>query len=324
MVGGLVPGGYKIGGRRCGGFALLALLFACTPAEFDPEDGGPDAGSGDISVEHDDVSDVDDIVSSGAGGADGGASDPDNEREVGPDGNQVDTSPGEVGEVATDQANDADLATDGAADDRPDGADATNGDSQDTQNTNDGPDGALGVTPTLPGQLLVSEVLYDAVLVADDFGEWIEIYNPSPEVTYDLRGCAIVDIKNHAATITSSVLLPPGSYRTFARSAPGGLPTNDPGFVPDYVYPSVKFDNDAPEAVIVRCGEVIVDRFMYDPRIGLSGHALGVDPAHLRPGDNNLPGSYCPAMIPYHIAADQSTADYGTPGKINPPCPQGR
>ena len=285
-------------GRRGGVFVLLTLLLGCSLAEYDEPDADPDPGKSDSSVAHNDVSDVDDGASD-----DGSAVD-----------NQVDTSPDQVVDVATDQASNTDLPPDAAEDGRPDGPDS--------QETNDGPDGALGVTPNQPGQLLISEVMYDAVLVVDDFGEWIEIYNPSPEVTYDLRSCAIVDIKNHTAAITTSVPVPPGAYRTFARSAPGGLPMNDPGFVPDYVYPSVKFDNDAPEAVILRCGDVIVDLFMYDPRQGLSGHALSVDPAHLSPGENNLPGSYCPSMIPYHVAADQALTDYGTPGKINPPCPR--
>jgi hypothetical protein len=233
-----------------------------------------------------------------------------------------------VAEAGSDGANDADLAADGAdgaPEDRPgDGQDDGPGDGQGDGQDGGGGDGPTGVTPTLPGQLLISEVMYDPLLVADDFGEWIEVYNPSPDVTYQLLGCAIADIKNHTAVIARPVVLPPGAYRTFARSAPGGLPANDPGFTPDCVYPSVKFDNDAPEAVVIRCGDVIVDRFLYDPRLGMSGHSLAVDPVHLRPGDNNLPGSYCPSMIPYHTVADQTAVDYGTPGKINPPCPQGR
>jgi hypothetical protein len=123
--------------------------------------------------------------------------------------------------------------------------------------------------------------------------------------------------------INRVVLVPPGSYRTFALSAPGGLPTTDPGFIPDYVYAGIKFGNDHPDAVMLKCGGALIDRFDYvAPTAGQTGHSQSVDPVHLKPGENNVAGNYCKSQVPYHSFGGGT--DYGTPGHENPPCPAGR
>ena len=53
--------------------------------------------------------------------------------------------------------------------------------------------GGGGVMPSAPGQIVISELMHNTATVADDFGEWFEVYNPSTTVTYDLMGCQVLD-----------------------------------------------------------------------------------------------------------------------------------
>jgi hypothetical protein len=167
------------------------------------------------------------------------------------------------------------------------------------------------------GQIVVTELMHDTDVVGDDFGEWFEIYNPSDTDSYDLLGCQIRDLAN-AHTIVAHLTLPPHAFRTLAIFATGG------GFVPDYTYSGIKFDNSAADEVNIYCGGTLIDRFAYSASLAtVSGHAFSVDPAHYNAADNDNPSNFCLAQMVYN----QSTAgtniirDYGTPGVSNPNCP---
>jgi hypothetical protein len=283
---------------------LLLLTIGCTKADLGPQDGAAGSGGGgDLGGE------IGSGGSSAAGGS-GGEVLPDGS--AGADGGPVDMEIDAVFPMDTADDGDAMMAadSDGSVVD----GDASNGETIDAGGS---------ITPTLAGQLLVSELLFDAAAVADDYGEWFEIYNPSADATYNLLGCAILDGGQNMHIINRVVLVPPGSYRTFALSAPGGLPTTDPGFIPDYVYAGIKFGNDHPDAVMIRCGGAVIDRFDYvAPTAGQAGHSQSVDPVHLKPGENNVAGNYCKSQVEYHSYGGGT--DYGTPGRENPPCPAGR
>jgi hypothetical protein len=173
------------------------------------------------------------------------------------------------------------------------------------------------VTPTVAGQIVVTELMHDTDVVGDDFGEWFEIYNPDAAVTYDLYGCQIRDLAN-AHTIVAHLTVPPHAFRTLAIFATGG------GFVPDYTYSGIKFDNNAADEVNIYCGSTLIDKFAYSASLAsVSGHAFSLDPTHYSAVDNDNPANYCLAEVVYNMAVSGSNVirDYGTPGMTNPPCP---
>ncbi|HVZ89020.1 MAG TPA: hypothetical protein VHG72_18775, partial [Polyangia bacterium] len=177
---------------------------------------------------------------------------------------------------------------------------------------------APAITPAVAGQIVVTELMHDTDVVADDFGEWFEIYNPDLAVTYDLFGCQIRDTAN-VHTITAHLLVPSHAFRTLAIFATGG------GFVPDYTYSGIKFDNDNADLVAIYCGPTLIDKFAYTKsQAQTSGHSFSVDPAHYNAVDNDNPAYYCDASTIYNQATTSGgklVADYGSPGVSNPPCP---
>jgi hypothetical protein len=180
-----------------------------------------------------------------------------------------------------------------------------------------GSGGAANVTPTAAGQIVVTELMHDTNVVSDDFGEWFEIYNPDVGVTYDLFGCQIRDTAN-AHTIAAHLLVPSHAFRTLAIFATGG------GFVPDYTYTGIKFDNDAADSVSIYCGGKLIDKFAYSTAQATTGggHSFSVDPAHYNSVDNDNPANFCLGTTVYNTAVSGSNVvtDYGTPGATNPSC----
>jgi hypothetical protein len=174
----------------------------------------------------------------------------------------------------------------------------------------------VAVTPTVAGQIVVTELMHDTDVVSDDFGEWFEIYNPDPAATYDLFGCQIRDSAN-AHTIDAHLLAPPHAFRTLAIFTTGG------GFIPDYTYSGIKFDNDNADSVSIYCGSTLIDKFAYSAaQATMGGHSFSVDPAHYNSVDNDDPANFCLATTIYNSATSGTTVvnDYGTPGVTNPPC----
>ena len=183
-----------------------------------------------------------------------------------------------------------------------------------------GPGGASGapVTPSVAGQIVITELMHDTDVVGDDFGEWIEIYNPHPTNSYDMFGCQLRDLVN-SHTIGGHLIVPPGAFRTLAISA------TMVGFVPDYTYTTVKFDNDAADEANIFCSGTLIDRFGYSDTLArTSGRTFGVDPDHYNAADNDNPANYCQAISVYVMATNSGgdiIRDYGTPGAPNPQCP---
>jgi hypothetical protein len=71
------------------------------------------------------------------------------------------------------------------------------------------------------GEVIITEFLSDPGAVADELGEWVEVYNRSEE-TLSLAGCTLSDAGRNAFTIPSGTTIEPGQYLVFARSADAG------------------------------------------------------------------------------------------------------
>ncbi|HMF42154.1 MAG TPA: hypothetical protein VKQ32_15880, partial [Polyangia bacterium] len=190
----------------------------------------------------------------------------------------------------------------------------------------DGGDGPtpMGVTPSVAGQIVITELMHDSAVIPDNSGEWFEIYNPSATITYDLLGCEVVDLSPPGTIIDVNLVLPPMTFKTLAVSS-------SPGFKPDFVYtppgmeanPPVKFDNQGADQAEIRCGNISIDIFGYpSTSAGIGGHTFSVDPRHYNSVDNDIMTNWCVARDTMAgDAYETSGPNYGTPGKTNPPCP---
>ena len=275
-------------GRRTGLLLAIAFSVACTKADLGRDSGT--GGSGGAMV-----------VEGGSGGAPGtGGVDED-----APVADDADAEPMDVpAEVADDSGLDQGLDAEGEVGDV--GGDALDG---------SGDGGPTGVMPSMPGQVLVSELMPNTAALADDIGEWVEIYNPSTTVTYDLKDCALTDnaVPPNRAPITTPFIMTPGSYHTIARMTPA--------FTPDFVQTAVKFGNDHFDGAAIVCNNIQITNFTYQPIDVQEGHSLSVDPDHLNVNDYTLPGNWCSSKVAYYTAG--GATDFGTPGKVNPHCPAG-
>ena len=185
-----------------------------------------------------------------------------------------------------------------------------------------GSDGPAAVTPTLAGQIVITELMHNAASISDDLGEWFEIYNPSPAVTYDLFGCEARDLNPPGKIIDTHLLLPPLGFKVLAVSA-------TPGFTPDYVYttvatnPEVKFDNQGADQAQLFCGGVLIDVFAYPLAVAAGdGRAFNLDPDHFNAVDNDSMANWCLSRNSMTgDAYENSGPNYGTPGRANTQCP---
>jgi hypothetical protein len=181
------------------------------------------------------------------------------------------------------------------------------------------PDADIGpaVTPDAAGQLVISEILIDPDRTPEEPHEWFEVYNPSPDVTYDLMGMNVQDDSGDAFDIDVSLLIPPGEYAVFGEN--GDTAANG-GVVVDFDYPDNMFDlgNSNDEVVIINpLNDVVIDRVAYGLSWDQESFALSLDPDSLDAVDNDSQTSWCNATTPF---GDELPQDYGTPGTANPDC----
>lgn len=167
--------------------------------------------------------------------------------------------------------------------------------------------------PERAGDLIITEIMKDpATPINDADGEWIELYNPSANVIYDLTGCVLRDRGSDSLTLAGPLLIPPGAYISLARTA-------NPGFTPDYAYgPTTQFQlaNSDDEVVLV-CGGEEIDAVEYLPTTfpNVAGRSLSLNPNALDAALNDLAQNWCAGTGEY------TTGNQGTPGAPNSPCP---
>lgn len=301
---------------------VLGLLSGCDEDEAgtrdaaqsvsdasDAEDPTRDAGKGDPGMRDADVA-LDAGVDASTGADDGGIEGEDAGENDGPD-----------GAVARDGEADPDADSDAEAEACPDGLQADclgvcggtaalddcgvcNGNNA-TKDCAGICGGASTCGVPQPGSLIVSEVMYNPVIVDDPLGEWFEVYNPT-DVHLDLEGCTIAD---NAATvpIDKPLRVAPKSYVTFARGAA-------PGFTPSFVYTNPNFQlSNGSDRIVITCAAGEIERFEYTSSARPAGVSLSVAAFALHPDRNKEPHYWCSGTASYN-------GDLGTPGSANPDC----
>ncbi len=173
--------------------------------------------------------------------------------------------------------------------------------------------------PPGPGEVIVTEILYDAPgSISDDVGEWFEIRNVAAGAR-DIAGLTFVDGGTSPFSLTSAVPIPlaAGEHYLLARTADLGVPAA--GIVADKTYTAFQLGNTA-DLLRITLNGVVIDEVNYDEDLGwpnADGAALSLSAAKQTALENDLPGAWCLATTPY--AGDPEPV-LGTPRAANPQC----
>lgn len=165
------------------------------------------------------------------------------------------------------------------------------------------------------GDLVITEIMQNPFAVADNLGEWFEVYNASGK-ELDLVGLVISDKDTESHTVTSALplLVQPGAYFVFGINnnfgTNGGVPVG-------YQYSGFTLGNGDDEVILTSDG-VVIDRLDYDGGPTFpdpNGKSMSLDAGQLNADDNDLGAAWCEALATY------GAGDFGTPGTANPACP---
>ncbi len=166
-----------------------------------------------------------------------------------------------------------------------------------------------------PGSLILTELQFNPKLVADDLGEWIEVYNTTDQ-PLTLNGVVLqVGTKTpvkHVIEGPVAVVVAAKSHALLALTADpalnGGLPK------PAYVYNKLILSATA-ATVSIWSGGQQVDQITYGAGWPLAtGKSMSLDATVLTAEGNDNAGAWCKAQATYGLG------DFGSPGKANPSC----
>lgn len=152
-----------------------------------------------------------------------------------------------------------------------------------------------------PGEIVINEVMFDPPDEASN--EYVELYNRTPDRTFDLGALALADDNGNPVSVTSPPsALGPGEYAVLVRNADAfeaAFP--DVAHVPVTNFPALNNGGDTPS---VWFGEIMLDAVPYAPSWGGSDAAL----------ERRSPAG------PSAVASNWATSldpDGGTPGEPN-------
>ncbi len=170
------------------------------------------------------------------------------------------------------------------------------------------------IVPPRPGDLVISEILANPANVAgqtDATREWFEVANTGA-TAFDLNELGVGRIGAAGTPVQSARCIPvaPHGFAVFARSADPALD----GMLP-VVHATFKFGLvDTNGDIQIAQGATVLDAVRWTSVT--PGVASQLDPGHLTPADNEVPGNFCAATTAYGDMTNQ-----GTPGAANRPCP---
>lgn len=198
-----------------------------------------------------------------------------------------------------------DTGTEPADTDTPDDAGPTDI-SEDAGPHDAGPEDTI--TPPVGNTLVLNEIMYDPKKSKDDFGEWVEVYNPT-NAEVDLDGWTLKDKGSNVHVISGSVPVAPGGYALLARD---GSSSQNGGITPDYVYTDFFLANGGDSVQLVDPAGKTVDTLSYQVEGAWPLATPGVSIELKDPGlDNSAGGSWELAVVPF------GDGDLGTPGAPN-------
>ncbi len=185
-------------------------------------------------------------------------------------------------------------------------------------------DGAdFGVSGLVPGDLVITEIMYDPDAVSDGDGEWFELYNATGH-TVNLLDLVVADDPGYAAadifTVSSDVLASAGGRVVFIAS--GNTDTNG-GIKADYDYAGggVSLNNSGDDVFVgVTSGASVttLDSVTYDELLSwpvAKGMSIELRDTMVNSSSNDRASSWCKAT-----GVAGSTTDLGSPGAASTGC----
>ncbi len=172
-----------------------------------------------------------------------------------------------------------------------------------------------GVLPT--DALIITEVMQNPDAVADDLGEWFEVYNTT-SIDMNLVGLTVYDLGTDDFTVNTDLWISAYSHAVFGRE---GDPLYNGGVVVAYDYPDdFALGNGADELYLEHDG-IVLDAIEYDgggdwpdPQ----GQSTSLDPTGFDPVLNDSGLLWC--ETPADAIYEMDEGDYGTPGAPNASC----
>jgi len=164
-----------------------------------------------------------------------------------------------------------------------------------------------------PGEVVITEIMQNPDVLGDSDGEWFELHNPTPGVTYELGGCTVEgSLADAGFTIDVDLQVGPLEYRTLATDT-----VVDPGFTPDFTWVDADFGlTNGTDTVALVCNGLTIDTVSYDDGATFpdpTGQSMNLDPGSFDVTANDDGENWCPGTISYN-------GDFGTPGTDNSTC----
>lgn len=163
-----------------------------------------------------------------------------------------------------------------------------------------------------PGDLVISEVMYNPTKVADDVGEWFEITNVTPN-DLDLGGLQITS-SDKTFVVPAGTPIQGGGRIVIGAELDTAI---NGGVAVQVAYGKVLGLTNGADDLVLTSNGVVVDSLVWSTSAGwpsLSGVSLTLSPALLTATDNDLPGSWCGSTTL------MANGEKGTPGAANDLC----
>jgi len=187
---------------------------------------------------------------------------------------------------------------------------------RDGKDNNCDPNGKADEGLIVPGDIIITEILYDSSQVPDARFEWFEVFNPT-DIAVNMRTWLLRDQPSSTqdiAVVNDDVIVPPGGFAVFCRTLSANL---NGGVVCDYEYGHLNLGNTTDQLILDFDG-TIVDEVWYDEDTGwprATSGSLNLDPNAFFL-DNNDPNNWCNSPAGHTIP----NGDEATPGAPNVDC----
>lgn len=167
-----------------------------------------------------------------------------------------------------------------------------------------------------PGDLVITEIMYDASAVSDSDGEWIEIYNATnSDITINEYTIEDAAMNTLTVTDTEAVIIPASGYAVIAKDADPAIN----GGVTTVTYAgNLPALNNGGDVVNIRDqNNVVIDTVDYASFPDATGASLKLDSGALDATSNDDAANWCVSDQMWPMSA----GDSGSPGVVNPSCP---
>jgi uncharacterized membrane protein YgcG len=181
----------------------------------------------------------------------------------------------------------------------------------------------LGLAPA-PGEIVITEILFDSSAVTDENGEWFEVHNPTSK-TFDLRTLRLNSddgsgafTQLHQVVGPDPIELKPGQFFVFATKGNAAINGGVSGAYEYGANPKLSNSGDALRIEVLNGNEItVIDEVKYAGGAAYKGISYSLDPGKYDALLNDDAANWCMATSTF------GAGDRGTPGKPNDACNSG-